>query len=146
MGSISFDKNILYILTILEIIEKLKIYSANDDNADNFFHTQNRMPFHASCHLLLAIGEESKKISEALKDDFSFIQWERIAAIRNRIAHDYRGIDPEIVFAIIKNELDILKEAMIRMLHLQNLSGEKLKELLQSDYYEHIGYLLSENQ
>ncbi len=141
MSSVSSNNNVLYILTILECSEKIKIYADSFDTTNDFFTGTDQMPFNACCHLLLAIGEESKKISEGLKDNFSFVEWDRIAGIRNRIAHDYRGIDAEIVFHIIKNELSVLNEVMIKMLISTGTTRAEIEKYIQSDYYKHLKYL-----
>lgn len=77
-------------LTILEAIEKIKIYSRNLANSELLFEAENQMPYNAICDLLLAIGEESKKIEPGLKETQGFIWWDEISGLRNRIAHDYR--------------------------------------------------------
>ena len=146
MSFLSSEKNILYILTILECIEKLKIYSGGYTNADEFLFADDQIAFNASCHLLLAIGEEAKKIDNGLKDEFSFIEWDQISGIRNRIAHDYRGVDAEIVFRIIVNESDVLKEVMIKMLWISGASKLSLQQLVGSPFYAHLGYLLMNNE
>lgn len=105
------DKNALYILTILEAIEKIRIYGVSYHTPESLFEAEDQMPYNGICHLLLAIGEESKKIELPLKETQSFVSWEEIAGLRNRIAHDYRGIDKNIVFQIIKRDLDILQAA-----------------------------------
>jgi len=38
------------------------------------------------------------------------IDWKRIRGFRNRIVHDYFGIDSEIVWTIIENDLENLIE------------------------------------
>lgn len=91
--------------------------------------------------MLLAVGEESKKIDESLKDEFSFIDWENISGLRNRIAHDYRGIDYDIVFAICKNELQLLKDVLIKMIDIINPAAGQLADLLQQPWYRHLSWL-----
>ncbi len=100
------ENNLIYILTILEAVEKIKIYSKDYNNPDNFLWDSNQLNFNASVNLLIAIGEEVKKIDEKLKLEFPEIQWKAIAGIRDKIAHDYRGIDPNIVWNVIQNDLD----------------------------------------
>ena len=70
------DKNALYLLTILEAIEKIKIYSSGFDTPELLFEAKDQMPYNGICHLLLAIGEESKKIETSLKETQSFISWD----------------------------------------------------------------------
>ena len=136
------EKNILHLLTILESIEKIKIYSNGYTNPDVFFYSDDQLPFNASCHLLLAISEETKKLDENLKDEFAFIAWNQVSGLRNRIAHDYRGIDPEVIFQIISFELDALKEACINMLKLMHIPAEKLNDYLKTSFYSHLNYLI----
>ena len=54
------------------------------------------------------IGEASNRIAPDFRDSNPEIQWKRIRGFRNRIVHDYFGIDYEIVWSIIENYLDEL--------------------------------------
>ena len=54
------------------------------------------------------IGEASNRLSEVFKENNVEIDWFRIIGFRNRIVHDYVGIDFEIVWSIIQNDLDSL--------------------------------------
>lgn len=141
MSSLFSDKNALYLLTILEAIEKVKIYANGYNTPESLFEADNQMPYNGICHLLLAIGEESKKIEIPLKETQSFISWDEIAGLRNRIAHDYRGIDKNIVFQIVKYELDTLRKACEKLLQQLNLSKKDLKNILQNPFYKHLQHL-----
>lgn len=46
------------------------------------------------------IGEAANRLSEDFKDEHSNIDWHRIRGFRNRIVHDYFGIDYSIVWEI----------------------------------------------
>lgn len=54
------------------------------------------------------IGEASNRIDTDFKDSNPEIEWNRIRGFRNRIVHDYFGIDYEIVWSIIESYLDKL--------------------------------------
>ena len=60
-----------------------------------------------SMHFVV-IGEASHRIPEDFKSLHSQIPWNEIRGLRNRIAHDYFGIDFEIVWAIIQDNLEDL--------------------------------------
>lgn len=135
------EQSLLYILTSLECIEKINLYAKDFDKSTDFFYSNDQQPFNASCHLLLAIGEECGKIDETLKDEFSFVDWTNITGLHNRIAHDYRGIDFDIVFAICKNELSLLKDVLVKMIAIIKPPIDQLSELLQQPYFSHLGYL-----
>ena len=137
------DKNALYLLTILEAIQKVKIYAEGYTSAEELFNAKDQMAYNGICHLLLAIGEESKKIEVTLKETQSFISWEEIAGLRNRIAHDYRGIDQNIVFQIVKYELDTLQGACERLLQMLKMDKNEFRTLLDNPFYTHLSYLKS---
>lgn len=138
----SYSKeDILHILTILESIEKILIYTKGFTDKDLFYRSEDQLQYNAVCHLLLAIGEETRKLDETLKEEMSFIAWEQIGGLRNRIAHDYRGIDPEVVFQISRYELEPLKDACIAMLKLIKPDKDTLMKLVHSDWYKHLNYL-----
>jgi uncharacterized protein with HEPN domain len=141
MPSIFSDKNVLYLLTILDAIEKINIFAMCYSDPKTLFNAEDQMPYNGICHLLLAIGEESKKIEIILKETQSFISWDEIGGLRNRIAHDYRGIDKDIVFQIVAHELDTLGKACEKLLQQLGLSKDELKGLLQDPFYKHLQHL-----
>lgn len=100
------DKNLIHILTVLEAIEKIFIYTKEIETADDFLWQDDQKNFNASISLLMAIGEEIKKIADGLKNEYPEINWSAIAGMRDRIAHHYRGIDAEITWALIQNNLN----------------------------------------
>jgi uncharacterized protein with HEPN domain len=56
------------------------------------------------------IGEASSKIPEDIKNNFSQIPWIKLKGIRNRIVHDYFGVDVNIIWEIIEKDLVELKK------------------------------------
>ena len=112
-----FDsKNILYIVSALAAIEKINLYTQEFISPGSLLEANNQMNFNATTTLLIAIAEETKKIDENLLEKQPDIKWQNISEMRNILAHDYRGVDPEIVFDVIKNEVPKLKIAFIEMI------------------------------
>jgi uncharacterized protein with HEPN domain len=56
------------------------------------------------------IGEAANRIPDEIKDKFNKVNWHRIRGFRNRIVHDYMGVDLEIIWEIIEKYIDELKE------------------------------------
>lgn len=54
------------------------------------------------------IGEAANRIDFDFKLAHPEIEWNRIRGLRNRIVHDYFGIDHQIVWSIIENDLKTL--------------------------------------
>ena len=56
--------------------------------------------------------------------------------MRNVLAHDYRGIDPEIVFDVVRNELPNLQSAFLLM--LKEFSSLSVMEVIETKMYQHL--------
>ena len=54
------------------------------------------------------IGEAANRLPEEIRDQYPNIDWHRIRGFRNRIVHDYMGIDYKIVWLIKENFLPSL--------------------------------------
>lgn len=135
--------NLLYILTMLEAIEKVLKFTGHFRSAKDFFETEDQLYFHATTNLLLAIGEESKKIEKELKNEFPAIPWTSIAGMRNRLAHDYRGIDFYMVFSVATQDIHELKQALMLMLKKIDYDPAEMQAALKSGFYKHLAYLRS---
>ena len=134
-------KNVAYILTSLEAIEKIKIYTQDISDAEDLFDRDDQLIYNACLTLLMTLGEEINKLNEELKEQYSDMPWQSIKGMRNRIAHDYRGLDPTIPYNTIKQYLDPLKECLVQMLDQVDYPDSKLNKILESRYYKHLQYL-----
>jgi uncharacterized protein with HEPN domain len=132
---------LIYVFTTLEAIEKIKIYSKEIHTPEVLLSLNDQMNFNAINRLLLTIGEEVKKIEVDLLNTQPQFQWHEIIGLRNRMAHDYRGIDPEIIFDIVKQELTPLKNALISMLMLNPIDKDLVSKALDSPFYKNLEYL-----
>ncbi len=72
------DKNLAYVLTILEAIEKIVLYTKSFESPEEFYEANDQLNFNATYNLLIVIGEESKKIDPALKKSFPETPWVKI--------------------------------------------------------------------
>ncbi|GAB3756575.1 HepT-like ribonuclease domain-containing protein [Spirosoma pomorum] len=135
------NRNLTYICTLLECIEKIFLYSDGFNDATEFALANDQLNFNATWGLLLVVGEESKKIDKELKHIYSDIAWQQMAGMRNYLAHDYRGVDKELVYQTSRYSLTKLKEALIHMIDSVDYEDGALAEALDSPYYQHIQYL-----
>ncbi len=134
-------KNLSYICTMLECIEKIFLYSGSFVSVNEFVRANDQQNYNASWGLLMAIGEESKRPDSGLKNEYPQIPWRDIADMRNFLAHDYRGIDLGLVYDVITTHLSDLKDALINMVDKVEYEKALLTEVLNSPYYRHIQYL-----
>jgi uncharacterized protein with HEPN domain len=51
------------------------------------------------------IGEATNLLPDEIKDKYSDIDWHRIRGFRNRIVHDYFGVDLQIIWKITFDQI-----------------------------------------
>jgi len=54
------------------------------------------------------IGEAAKNISDALKEKYPQVPWKELAGVRDKLIHHYFGVNLEVVWDIVKQELPVL--------------------------------------
>lgn len=59
------------------------------------------------------IGEAVRQMPSAFKETQSKIEWHQIAGLRNRVVHDYFGIDIEMIWYIVSVDLPLLLENLL---------------------------------
>jgi len=62
------------------------------------------------------IGEASKNVPEELQKKYPEIPWKKMNGLRNLIAHEYFGIDYEMIWEIAKNNLPQNKSDLISII------------------------------
>ena len=65
---------------------------------------------------LQVLSESAQRLSEEVKSRYAAVEWRKIADFRNRLVHDYLGVDLEIVWHVIETDLPELKRAIAEML------------------------------
>jgi uncharacterized protein with HEPN domain len=135
------NKNILYLLSVLESIEKIELYSSDYSDADGFFEANTQKDFNATLTLLIAVGEDVKNLEESVKMISPSTDWQSIVDMRNILSHNYRGVDKDIVWDIINAHLAPLKTTCIELLRYLNPPKEKFIAIIDTPYYKEICYL-----
>jgi len=62
------------------------------------------------------IGEASRNVPQALQQTYPEVDWAGITALRNILIHEYFGVDLEIVWDVIQNELSPLEARINKIL------------------------------
>jgi len=63
------------------------------------------------------IGEASKNLPSDLKEKFPEVPWEEMYLMRNKVSHEYFGIDYEIIWDVAKNFLPENKRQVQKILN-----------------------------
>lgn len=62
------------------------------------------------------MGEAAKKVSVELIQKYGHIDWRAIAGMRDRLIHDYFGVDYDIVWDVVTNKVPVLKQEIERII------------------------------
>jgi len=95
------------LLHIIESINEIEKYTYNV-SFDHFL--ENSMIRFASIKQIEIIGEAANYITEETKTKFPNIQWRQIIGLRHILVHEYFGIDSQLIWQIISNDIPQLKK------------------------------------
>jgi uncharacterized protein with HEPN domain len=88
--------------------------SGNELTRDDFFRDETLK--RAVVRSLEIIGEATKKIPADFKYKYNSIEWRHMAGMRDRLIHDYLGVDYSIVWDVMQNKIPDLYEEIMEVL------------------------------
>ena len=91
-----------YLADIVEAIERILSYTQGLTYAD---FLANAMVQDAMLRNLQVIGEATKKLSDALSAAHPDVPWREMAGMRDKIVHDYFGINYQVVWDVVQRDL-----------------------------------------
>ena len=99
--------DVLLLEDILESISKIETYT-NDLQFEEFYSADKTKD--AVIRNFEIIGDAVNNLSVSFMLENNEIKWRKIGAFRNRLIHEYFGVNYEAVWMVIKNNLQDLKK------------------------------------
>ena len=62
------------------------------------------------------IGEAARQIPEKVREKNPTIPWREISAMRNKLTHEYFGVNTEVVWRTLQEDLPVIIPALRKML------------------------------
>jgi uncharacterized protein with HEPN domain len=106
-GSIGDRQRLLH---ILEAIDEIQLYT-NDTDLKSFL--SNSMMRFACVKQIEIIGEAANYISPGTRNLFNDLEWKQIIGMRHILVHEYFGIDFDLTWQVIIDDLPQLKEKIL---------------------------------
>lgn len=67
-------------------------------------------------HQLQIIGEASKRLPIDLQQKMPGVPWKDVAGMRDKLVHDYFGVDLEAVWETVTKDLPVLKAELAKVI------------------------------
>jgi uncharacterized protein with HEPN domain len=102
-----------YIQDIFEALGEVKDFTAGLQYED---FVKDKKTINAVVRSLEVIGEATKKIPDNIRLKYPEIPWKRMAGMRDKLIHEYFGIDLEIVWEVTNSELPPIEPLIQKVL------------------------------
>ena len=109
----------VYLRHILDAVSRIEEYT-NGIEYKNFI--ENHLIQDGVIRQIEIIGEATKRLSDKTRDNFPDVPWKDMTGMRDKLIHDYLGVDIDAVWDTVKEDIPILKNKLKDLLE----KGEKV--------------------
>lgn len=103
----------VYLKHIRDAISRIEEYT-KAVGYDDFI--KNNLIQDGAIRQLEIIGEATKRLSTEFKNKYPHIAWKDIAGMRDKLIHDYFGVDLDAVWDTVKKDISVLKKEVKKIL------------------------------
>lgn len=102
-------RNNIIVSKMIDYIDKIFSYS---NGLDYSSFSKNSLIVDACVFNLSQLGELTTKLDKDFILNYSDIPWNEMRGLRNKIVHDYEGVNLKLVWEIVSEDLPQLKDKL----------------------------------
>jgi len=102
-----------YLEDILEAIEKAEQFISGMSFQE---FTEDDKTVYAVVRALEIVGEAAKKIPDDVRERHADLPWREMSGMRDKLIHDYFGVDEEVVWKTVQEDLQSVRGQIERMI------------------------------
>jgi uncharacterized protein with HEPN domain len=100
----------VYSKHILDAIHRIEEYTQNIEYKD---FIENHLIQDGVIRQIEIIGEAVKRLSNEIREKYTDVPWKDIVGMRNKLIHNYFGVDVDAVWETVKKDIPVLKKKLI---------------------------------
>jgi len=108
-----------YLIDIADATERIEKF-VEGFNLEKF--KKDEKTIYAAVMAIGIIGEASKNIPVRIKNKYKEIPWKKMSGMRDKLVHEYFGVNTEVVWKTIKEDMPELKKKILELIKELNIN------------------------
>ena len=110
-------EDLIYIIHIKDCITRIKTYTAGINESEFLKQTIIQ---DAVIRNFEIIGEATKQLNSTFREKYPAIEWKKIAGMRDKLIHDYIGVDLWAVWGVVENIIPELENSINKIIQQES--------------------------